>query len=323
MTIGGRAQTPGPSSAIAARAATRPSRQHAGSLRPLGPQQRAEHPMPLASSTISMSSALTGSSRVRSARFNALHEISLSIRKGEFIALLGPSGCGKSTALNCIAGLARHDRRRHLSRRQAHRPVETGRPRLWHGVPELCAVSAHDHRQNVGFGLQDARMCRKPRSPTQRRRSDGSRPADRAGTQTARPALGRPAAARRHRTRDRHRAAAGADGRATLQSRRQAAAWKCAPKSAASTTSSARRRSMSRTIRTRRCRWPTASSCCARGRSVRSAPHANSTKAQTTCDVAEFMGFRTRSLALLPRWTATRLSSMSPARASGHRTRQP
>lgn len=37
--------------------------------------------------------------------FNALREINLTIRKGEFIALLGPSGCGKSTALNCIAGL--------------------------------------------------------------------------------------------------------------------------------------------------------------------------------------------------------------------------
>src|SRR6187549_2595587 len=37
--------------------------------------------------------------------FNALSDLTLTIRRGEFIALLGPSGCGKSTALNCIAGL--------------------------------------------------------------------------------------------------------------------------------------------------------------------------------------------------------------------------
>jgi putative spermidine/putrescine transport system ATP-binding protein len=35
----------------------------------------------------------------------ALHELSIAVARGEFIALLGPSGCGKSTALNCIAGL--------------------------------------------------------------------------------------------------------------------------------------------------------------------------------------------------------------------------
>jgi putative spermidine/putrescine transport system ATP-binding protein len=36
---------------------------------------------------------------------NALRDLTLTIPRGQFVALLGPSGCGKSTALNCIAGL--------------------------------------------------------------------------------------------------------------------------------------------------------------------------------------------------------------------------
>jgi putative spermidine/putrescine transport system ATP-binding protein len=36
---------------------------------------------------------------------NALRDLTLTISRGQFVALLGPSGCGKSTALNCIAGL--------------------------------------------------------------------------------------------------------------------------------------------------------------------------------------------------------------------------
>lgn len=40
---------------------------------------------------------------------HAIEDVSLTVKEGEFVALVGPSGCGKSTFLEIVAGLLDHD----------------------------------------------------------------------------------------------------------------------------------------------------------------------------------------------------------------------
>src|SRR5450755_1202340 len=50
---------------------------------------------------------LSKSFQLVGAAIEAVRDISFSVRRGEFVALLGPSGSGKSTILNMIATLIR------------------------------------------------------------------------------------------------------------------------------------------------------------------------------------------------------------------------
>lgn len=84
----------------------------------------------------------------------ALSNLSLTIKNGEFVALLGPSGCGKSTALNCLAGLLPLSSG---SIRLDERRIDNLLPerRDFGMVFQNYALFPHlTVRRNIGFGLK-------------------------------------------------------------------------------------------------------------------------------------------------------------------------
>jgi putative spermidine/putrescine transport system ATP-binding protein len=90
----------------------------------------------------------------------ALRDLDVTIRGGEFVALLGPSGCGKTTALNCLAGLLP------LSggsitldgeRIDTLAPERRGFGMVFQNYALFPHMSV---RNNIGFGLRMRKMAR-------------------------------------------------------------------------------------------------------------------------------------------------------------------
>jgi NitT/TauT family transport system ATP-binding protein len=70
-------------------------------VRTARPQDAADRPLAISILNVSQRFGDVGSPQ----SVLALDNVSLDIRRGEFVCLLGPSGCGKSTLLNIVGGL--------------------------------------------------------------------------------------------------------------------------------------------------------------------------------------------------------------------------
>jgi len=96
---------------------------------------------------------LSKSFQLAGTAIEAVRDVSFTVRRGEFVALLGPSGSGKSTILNMIATLVRPSQGEILI---DGKPVITGQ-----ATPNVGYVFQRDTLfpwrtvvDNIGFGLQ-------------------------------------------------------------------------------------------------------------------------------------------------------------------------
>ena len=108
----------------------------------------------------------------------ALQDVSLTIRRGEFVTLVGPSGCGKSTLLSAIGGLsaltsgeiqingqavsAPGPERGIVFQQASLLPWRTVHGNLAYGMEMQRALGANERRERVEWaldlvGLRDAR----------------------------------------------------------------------------------------------------------------------------------------------------------------------
>lgn len=88
----------------------------------------------------------------------ALESCSLSVRRGEQVALLGPSGCGKSTLLNIIAGMEDPDSGQLWIRGHRMDSVPPNRRNIGVVFQSYALFPHMTLSENVGYGLKVRRM---------------------------------------------------------------------------------------------------------------------------------------------------------------------
>ena len=86
--------------------------------------------------------------------FTALKTMDLTIRDGEFVALLGPSGCGKSTTMNMIAGMESPSEGRILFDDRDMAGVPMGRRGVGFVFQNYAIFTHLTVRQNLAYGLR-------------------------------------------------------------------------------------------------------------------------------------------------------------------------
>ncbi|MBS7703687.1 ABC transporter ATP-binding protein [Chelatococcus asaccharovorans] len=90
----------------------------------------------------------------------AVDDISLTVEKGEVLALLGPSGCGKTTLLQSIAGFVTPDRGDIALDGQSILTVAPERRRTAMMFQHYALFPHMSVRDNIGFGLKMMKVAK-------------------------------------------------------------------------------------------------------------------------------------------------------------------
>ncbi|MGW2514939.1 ABC transporter ATP-binding protein [Streptomyces scopuliridis] len=101
--------------------------------------------------------------RTKKRDVTALHEVSLDVAMGEFVAIVGPSGCGKSTLLKLVAGLLKASSG--AVRLQGER-VDGPRHDIGYVFQRAALLEWRTARRNI---LLQAEIRRMPAGPARRR----------------------------------------------------------------------------------------------------------------------------------------------------------